>query len=158
MLARTFRSFSTAKVHQSQVHFLEGLGECTRFVRKQLKKGTPTGDILRLVAQDGYLSSSSFNSHKKTVMVRLTNLVKTSDMANTSSMLSNEVFPCRVCSTTPFQLGRQLTACANCKAVSYCSRECQRADWKSHKRECACARPREDCKRGDCSCHGVCSN
>ena len=151
MLARTFRSFSTAKVHQSQVHFLEGLGECTRFVRKQLKKGTPTGDILRLVAQDGYLSSSSFNSHKKTVMVRLTNLVKTSDMANTSSILSNEGFACRVCSTIPFQLGRQMMACANCKAVSYCRLEVA----QEIVRLCSSKRGLQE---GDCSCNGVCSN
>jgi len=26
--------------------------------------------------------------------------------------------------------------CANCKSVYYCSRECQKEDWKSHKRQC----------------------
>jgi len=26
--------------------------------------------------------------------------------------------------------------CANCETVRYCSRECQRRDWKEHKRIC----------------------
>ena len=29
--------------------------------------------------------------------------------------------------------------CARCEAVRYCSRECQRADWKAHKPACAAA-------------------
>jgi hypothetical protein len=27
--------------------------------------------------------------------------------------------------------------CGRCEAVRYCSRECQRADWKAHKPACA---------------------
>ncbi len=32
-------------------------------------------------------------------------------------------------------------ACARCEAVRYCSRECQRTDWKAHKPACAVACP-----------------
>ena len=28
------------------------------------------------------------------------------------------------------------SVCSRCQAVRYCSRECQRADWKAHKRMC----------------------
>jgi hypothetical protein len=31
------------------------------------------------------------------------------------------------------------SVCARCEAVRYCSRECQRADWKTHKPACAAA-------------------
>jgi hypothetical protein len=31
------------------------------------------------------------------------------------------------------------SVCAQCHAVRYCSRECQRADWKAHKPACAMA-------------------
>mmetsp|Transcript_1938 Transcript_1938/g.2863 ORF Transcript_1938/g.2863 Transcript_1938/m.2863 type:complete len:100 (+) Transcript_1938:990-1289(+) len=27
--------------------------------------------------------------------------------------------------------------CSRCKRIAYCSKECQRADWKRHKEECA---------------------
>ncbi len=33
------------------------------------------------------------------------------------------------------------SVCSRCQAVRYCSRECQRADWKAHKRVCAAAQP-----------------
>ena len=46
---------------------------------------------------------------------------------------------CRHCSAT----GVKLRLCLECKAVSYCSKECQVADWKSrHKRECKGLAPR----------------
>ena len=32
------------------------------------------------------------------------------------------------------------SVCGRCEAVRYCSRECQRADWKAHKGACAAAR------------------
>ena len=31
------------------------------------------------------------------------------------------------------------SVCGRCEAVRYCSRECQRADWKAHKGACAAA-------------------
>ena len=31
------------------------------------------------------------------------------------------------------------SVCARCEAVRYCSRECQRADWRAHKPVCAAA-------------------
>jgi hypothetical protein len=33
------------------------------------------------------------------------------------------------------------SVCSRCQAVRYCSRECQRADWKAHKPVCAAAQP-----------------
>jgi len=33
-----------------------------------------------------------------------------------------------------------LSACGACKEVFYCSRECQKADWKAHKPACLAAR------------------
>jgi hypothetical protein len=31
--------------------------------------------------------------------------------------------------------------CSRCEAVRYCSRECQRTDWKAHKPVCTAAQP-----------------
>jgi hypothetical protein len=33
------------------------------------------------------------------------------------------------------------SVCSRCEAVRYCSRECQRTDWKAHKPVCTAARP-----------------
>ena len=30
-----------------------------------------------------------------------------------------------------------LKACAKCKTTQYCGRDCQKADWKTHKKVCA---------------------
>ena len=32
--------------------------------------------------------------------------------------------------------GRQMRRCGNCQEVTYCSRDCQRGDWKVHKDTC----------------------
>jgi radical SAM protein with 4Fe4S-binding SPASM domain len=33
------------------------------------------------------------------------------------------------------------SVCSRCQAVRYCSRECQRTDWKAHKPVCTAAQP-----------------
>ena len=33
------------------------------------------------------------------------------------------------------------SVCSRCQAVRYCSRECQRTDWKAHKAACVVAQP-----------------
>ncbi|KAK3304728.1 uncharacterized protein B0T15DRAFT_251800 [Chaetomium strumarium] len=49
---------------------------------------------------------------------------------------------CRVCGADKAKdggggvSGGALRACARCRKVKYCSRECQRADWKAHKGQC----------------------
>jgi [histone H3]-lysine4/36 N-trimethyltransferase SMYD len=35
-----------------------------------------------------------------------------------------------------FKANMKLSVCTNCKHASYCSRNCQRSDWKQHKVEC----------------------
>lgn len=44
---------------------------------------------------------------------------------------------CDGCGQTESELGQQLRACARCTSAKYCSRECQRSDWRMHKKCCA---------------------
>ena len=50
---------------------------------------------------------------------------------------------CRYC--TEFKERSSLMVCSRCRIDHYCSRECQVADWPSHKRECVtCARVQKE--------------
>ncbi|KAG7287239.1 hypothetical protein NEMBOFW57_006745 [Staphylotrichum longicolle] len=43
---------------------------------------------------------------------------------------------CRSCGRSKTNDGGDLKACSKCLGVKYCSRACQRVDWKRHKKEC----------------------
>ena len=43
---------------------------------------------------------------------------------------------CAVCQATATTTGAKLNFCSKCRNVAYCSTECQRADWTSHKSTC----------------------
>jgi hypothetical protein len=43
------------------------------------------------------------------------------------------------CAAVGCTLEEASSLCGRCEAVQYCSRECQRTDWKSHKPVCAAA-------------------
>lgn len=38
---------------------------------------------------------------------------------------------CEICGKS-----EDIKRCAKCKVVAYCSRECQKSDWKKHKKIC----------------------
>lgn len=44
---------------------------------------------------------------------------------------------CETCNNAQRNDGRALMTCAQCRAARYCPRECQKADWRTHKRMCA---------------------
>ncbi|KAF2120360.1 hypothetical protein BDV96DRAFT_595904 [Lophiotrema nucula] len=52
-----------------------------------------------------------------------------------SSFLATDSQKCTTCHKEPSP-STPLKACANCKTTLYCSRECQKADWKHHKHTC----------------------
>ena len=46
---------------------------------------------------------------------------------------------CTTCGASPPAVA--LKRCANCNTTPYCSRDCQKTDWKSHKRTCGKQNP-----------------
>jgi hypothetical protein len=135
----------------ASLRILEILQECPKLIRKKLKSGTPTGDILDAViaGKDGGLAKHDTNAAIKT---RLTNLQKMALMSNdgfatttgadtdtpeTKVITRGKI--CRNCDKAETQGGASLMKCSTCKATYYCGRECQVADWKSHKIMCKLA-------------------
>ncbi|KAH7913088.1 hypothetical protein BJ138DRAFT_1003056 [Hygrophoropsis aurantiaca] len=47
---------------------------------------------------------------------------------------SREMSKCYRCYRTGLEV--KLSACSRCQAAKYCSKECQKADWGSHKEQC----------------------
>lgn len=52
-----------------------------------------------------------------------------------SSSTENRV--CNACKKLESTLPGVLKRCAKCQTTLYCSRDCQKADWKSHKKDCS---------------------
>jgi hypothetical protein len=109
-------------------HIVTCLQTCLQLVKKKLKSGTPTGDILDAViaGKDGPI-----NEKAKSGLSKLQNL----------ALLSNYecgiVKRCRNCEKTESQMDNALLMkCQRCRIAYYCSKECQVANWKSHKELC----------------------
>ncbi|KAF5310585.1 hypothetical protein D9619_007745 [Psilocybe cf. subviscida] len=65
---------------------------------------------------------------------------------STYTPISRLLKQCQNCMKSESDHGR-LSSCSGCKRAHYCSTECQRADWKSHKRICELTRSmRQDMK------------
>lgn len=44
---------------------------------------------------------------------------------------------CKGCGSKEGKNSQELKSCAKCKRAKYCSRECQKSDWKKHKTACS---------------------
>ncbi|KAI1849675.1 hypothetical protein JX266_004624 [Neoarthrinium moseri] len=64
-------------------------------------------------------------------------VLDTSPLKMKGKMEDLMVEKCRSCGKTKAANGGKLMACARCKEVSYCSKDCQKADWKKHRMECS---------------------
>ncbi len=107
------------------------LQRCLQLVKKKLKSGTRTGDILDAVIarKDGPI-----NEKAKSGLVRLQSLALLSNCADESD---NVVKRCRNCDKIETQMvSALLLKCKRCKITYFCSKECQVADWKIHKKKC----------------------
>jgi len=53
---------------------------------------------------------------------------------------SSQVTKCSNCGSTAKEIGAALMKCGGCSRVCYCNRDCQRSDWRYHKRFCGSTR------------------
>jgi hypothetical protein len=104
------------------------LQRCVQLVKKKLKSGTPTGDILDAViaGKDGPIKANAKSA-----------LTKLQDLARLSNVDTNAcLHMCGHCKKRETMNGSKLMKCQRCKVIYYCSKECQVADWKGHKKLC----------------------
>jgi hypothetical protein len=59
------------------------------------------------------------------------------DDASVNAPASGWAGACHFCAKSEVQVADRLKRCDRCRSVAYCSVECQRSDWKAHKKECA---------------------
>jgi hypothetical protein len=108
------------------------LQACLQLVKKKLKPGTPTGDILDAViaGEDGLI-----NEEAKSCLTRLQNLARLSN--DNYDNTRGHPKRCRHCEKVETLDSGMLMKCQRCKVTYYCSRECQVSNWKDHKGLCS---------------------
>jgi hypothetical protein len=110
------------------------LQTCVQLVKKKLNSGTPTGDILDAViaGKDGPI-----NERVKSSLVGLQSLARLSNAKDDYDNKLTVIEICQNCKKTETQMdGALLMKCQRCKVIYYCSKKCQVAHWKSHKKAC----------------------
>jgi hypothetical protein len=110
------------------------LQTCLQLVKKKLKSGTRTGDILDAVmaGKDGPI-----NEKAKSALSRLQSLARLSNSNDSNDYKRVMLNKCNHCDKFETLMNSaKLMKCKRCKATYYCSKECQVADWKSHKKTC----------------------
>ena len=109
---------------------------CQSLIKKKFKKGEPCGDVVHdiLFKIDG-------DSHcSKRITEYLKNIAFLARLSqsdkNDLTTVPNRV--CRYCNEGEFTKAFQesLRVCSRCQVTYYCTKECQRSDWKKHKLTC----------------------
>jgi hypothetical protein len=118
---------------EGTANILTGLQTCLQLVKKKLKSGTRTGDILDAViaGKDGPISKKA-----KSSLTRLQNLARLSNDNDNYDNTCTNIKMCGHCNKIEALDGAKLMKCQRCKVTYYCSKQCQIDDWKIHKRVC----------------------
>mmetsp|Transcript_14247 Transcript_14247/g.16143 ORF Transcript_14247/g.16143 Transcript_14247/m.16143 type:complete len:489 (-) Transcript_14247:583-2049(-) len=120
-----FRSWDKDNIYHMYVHLLN----CQVLIRKKFKRGQPSGDVIDaiLMRKDGH---KTFRDQK--VLTNLRSMQKIAVDIDFISRKGGDLSMCRYCN----ELGEGYQTCSRCLTTRYCSRECQKKDWKGHKPYC----------------------
>jgi hypothetical protein len=109
------------------------LQSCLQLVKKKLKSGTRTGDILDAViaGKDGPINETA-----KSALTRLQRLARLSNSNDNKGNKYADLKVCNHCLKSETLDGAKVMKCQRCKVAYYCNKVCQVANWKSHKKVC----------------------
>jgi len=111
--------------------FLDDLMGCPYFIRKNFSRNSKVGQVL-----DGILAKRIGHEHPDpAICTKLSSIPRIAHIAKPREHCALQCFLCSK-STRHMPYGRNLLECARCRAALYCSKECQREGWKTHKKDC----------------------
>jgi hypothetical protein len=118
LLGQFIRCVPTDPEYSTDV--LTCLQSCLQLVKKKLKSGTPTGDILDAViaGKDGPI-----NEKAKSSLARLQSLARLSN--NNTDQCGTMYKICHHCNKNESLGGAKLMKCQRCKVAYYCNKDCQ---------------------------------
>mmetsp|Transcript_45336 Transcript_45336/g.109788 ORF Transcript_45336/g.109788 Transcript_45336/m.109788 type:complete len:491 (+) Transcript_45336:60-1532(+) len=104
---------------------------CTAFVNKRFKEGTPCGDTVRAILEgkDDHTTLCPRALPYFKNLIQLSRLLQPGNGSSTATTCS-----CQYCKKEDAK--DKLLTCSRCRNAHYCSKECQKADWKEHKVTC----------------------
>ncbi|KAL3908705.1 MAG: hypothetical protein SGARI_002943, partial [Bacillariaceae sp.] len=111
--------------------FLEKIQAKPEFLSKYVATGTASFERLERIVQ-GHLGYTPTSGRSAEIQERLKGVYRLADMSSPETIDGR--ITCCNCHAGGADL--RLLACAKCKYVLYCSKECQRADWPRHKTYC----------------------
>lgn len=112
----------------------DDLIKCLPLIGKKFIEGEPCGDVVQAILKG---TDGSKQKNEK-VMTHVRNLAKMGDTFQSSVERGQNMKMCRNCNKQGTAAGPQksLMVCSQCKQAYYCSKECQKEDWKLHKYNC----------------------
>eukprot|EP00978_Attheya_sp_CCMP212_P016325 scaffold42639_cov37-Attheya_sp.AAC.8 len=145
MLEQFMRCSTVPQEYDSSAHgeskFAPGLYKtydelltCIAFLKKKFKQGEPCGDCLSAILN----GTDGHTPKRPSVMKKLKTIASYGELLQPSGTKGDDLRICRHCNKmeTSQEFQMALKQCSRCGNAFYCSKECQVADWKSHKKYC----------------------
>ncbi|CAJ1942146.1 unnamed protein product [Cylindrotheca closterium] len=107
---------------------------CTPFLTKKLVKGQPCGDVVHAILE----GRDGSRAERPNILNGLKTMVRFVESIDPVQKDAIDYRICRMCGKgdTSESFQQSLMKCARCQQAYYCSKSCQRADWKLHKKVC----------------------
>ncbi|CAJ1961605.1 unnamed protein product [Cylindrotheca closterium] len=113
---------------------LNSIASCPNLLRTKFQEGMPCRDTLQALV-DGKDGSKTERAVVMAILHGILGLVERITPIDENDLVKSQCGHCRESSTSQ-EFQRSLLLCSRCRHARYCSKECQRANWKEHKKIC----------------------